>query len=255
MDDIEHDDVDPLDDWGLEGEADGDTGGLAEGGVLHVDEAAGDDAMGAAGATDDPVPEADLSTLFPKAPAQTRPVVVAVLSQIDVGMPLDLRKIAAVLRNVEFVSGRTTTASMRLREPSGVATIRSSGSISLVGSVSVSAAKQGAELCVRLIRHALQLKHLQSFRFRVRSMMARFNLCHPIRLDEIQRALPKLASYEPETFCACILKLQGGREHRWNVSCSVFVTGKVTMVGASCDADIKNAFNTLLPLIAPFAAR
>jgi TATA-box binding protein (TBP) (component of TFIID and TFIIIB) len=45
--------------------------------------------------------------------------------------------------------------------------------------------------------------------FTVQTMNVRFDLRHPIRLEALHRALPDRSSYEPESFCACLVRLSG----------------------------------------------
>uniref|UniRef100_A0A0A9VRS8 TATA box-binding protein-like protein 2 n=1 Tax=Lygus hesperus TaxID=30085 RepID=A0A0A9VRS8_LYGHE len=111
---------------------------------------------------------------------------------------------------------------MRLHEPSAVILIRSSGAMSIIGSASISEARQAAELAARIVRKALHL-NFDALQFRVRSLMARFNICSPVRLEALSRY--RLAeneilgvgglfgNYEPERFAGCVLRLVGSSRH------------------------------------------
>lgn len=200
-----------------------------------------------------PPPITNIQALFPKAPATLMPVVVSVITQVRMGVGIDLRKLSCGARNVEFTPKRVASAIMRLKEPACVCMIRNSGSISVVGAVSTGASKQAAELCVRIIRRVLDLKDVQGFTIRVRSVMARFDCCHPIRLDTLQQECSSFAHYEPETFCACVVKLEGPKDNKWTVTCNVYVSGKVTMIGARSPKELMAAFYTVLPLLAKHA--
>ena len=150
---------------------------------------------------------------------------------------------------------RIVTATMRLREPSCVCIVRASGRIAIIGAVGPSAAREGAQLCVRIIRRVLELKTLTQFRFRLRSVAARLDLCHPVRLDDLQREYPDVCAYEPETYCASVIKLQGPPHNQWRVSFSVYVSGKITTMGARSSAELDAAFRKLLPMVAKHAKR
>jgi transcription initiation factor TFIID TATA-box-binding protein len=192
----------------------------------------------------------NISELFPNAPRNLFPVVVGCVAQAQLGVGIDLRKLSCGARNVEFVPSKTSTATMRLREPSCVCLVRNSGSISVVGAVSAGAAKQAVELCARIIRKVLDDPRIDSFRFRVRSVLTRFSLGHPIRLNNLQDEFSKVCAYEPESFCGCIVKLSGTPSFPWAVTCNVFASGKVTMMGARSDREVAAAFYTLLPMLA-----
>lgn len=198
----------------------------------------------------DAIPKVEnICELFPNAPSNLFPVVVGCVAQAQIGVGVDLRKLSCGARNVEFVPSKTSTATMRLREPSCVCLVRNSGSISVIGAVSVSAAKQAVELCVRIIRRVLSDPRIDSFRFRVRSVLTRFSVGHPIRLNNLQEEFSKVCAYEPESFCACIVKLNGTNAFPWSVTCNVFASGKVTMVGARSDREVAAAFYTILPML------
>ncbi|CUF36340.1 TATA-binding protein, putative [Bodo saltans] len=192
----------------------------------------------------------NVSELFPNAPPNLFPVVVGCVGQAQLSVGIDLRKLSCGARNVEFVPSKTSTATMRLHEPSCVCLVRNSGSISVVGAVSAGAAKQAVELCARIIRKVLNDPRIDSFRFRVRSVLTRFSLGHPIRLNNLQDEFSKVCAYEPESFCGCIVKLAGTSAFPWAVTCNVFASGKVTMMGARSDREVAAAFYTLLPMLA-----
>lgn len=191
------------------------------------------------------------------------PVVVAVLAQADLGVGVDLRELSCATRNVEFMpNSRIASATMRLHEPSAVVLVRNSGSLTIIGAASVSEARQAAELAARIIRKALSLD-FEAFRFRVRSIMARFNACSPVRLDELahhhlnEEESPGVGgvfgSYEPERFNGCTVRLVGKSAHnRWNVSCTVFVTGKINLLGARSLDELRFAFDALVPILAKY---
>lgn len=198
-------------------------------------------------------PIENVTELFPRAPAKLFPTVVGCVAQAQINVGVDLRKLCCGARNVEFVPKKNPSATMRLRDPACVCMIRNSGSIMVIGAVNPNAARQGAELCVRIIRKVLDLPTVTSLKFRVRSIMAKFDVAHPIRLDGLQREHSDMCAYEPETFCGCIVKLRGPESNPWAVTCNVFVTGKATMIGAKSREELAAAFYTILPILAKHA--
>eukprot|EP00658_Telonema_sp_P-2_P039929 TRINITY_DN28539_c0_g1_i2.p1 TRINITY_DN28539_c0_g1~~TRINITY_DN28539_c0_g1_i2.p1 ORF type:complete len:136 (-),score=18.41 TRINITY_DN28539_c0_g1_i2:118-525(-) len=126
----------------------------------------------------------------------------------------------------------------------------------------------------RLVRVTLRLTSMHAVKFRVRCIMARFDLQYPIRLDELALNNPAIASYEPESFCGCIVSVRGRLP--WSsitqgvvtsttnelaggtpflVSCSIYTSGKVTMTGAHSVREVEAAYRLLVPLIAPHARK
>jgi transcription initiation factor TFIID TATA-box-binding protein len=212
-------------------------------------------AMIAAGDDSGVPPPVDVTEHFPAVKRGTAPMVMGVIAAMDLGVGVDLLKLAAGVHFGEYVMRRSPTVTMRIREPSCVALIRPTGVVALVGANSPAAARQAAEICARVVRHVLGLEQLTVFKFSVRSMMARVDLRHPIKLDEVQRRHGHLASYEPEVFCGCIVKLRGSQVNQWSASASVFATGRVTIVGARSELELQHAFNKLIPMLSPCAMK
>ncbi|CCW71871.1 unnamed protein product [Phytomonas sp. Hart1] len=151
---------------------------------------------------------------------------------------------------------------MRLHEPSAVVLVRNSGALTVVGAAGLSEARQAAELAARIIRKAIGLT-IDTFRFRVRSIMARFNACSPIRLDDLaHHSLDARESigvgsiscvYEPERFNGCIVRLEGtSATNKWVVTTTVFVTGKMSMLGARSIEELRFAFDTIVPILSKY---
>ncbi|CCW64729.1 unnamed protein product [Phytomonas sp. EM1] len=191
------------------------------------------------------------------------PVVVSVLAQANLGVGVDLRTLSCATRNVEYIpNSRNACATMRLHEPSAVVLVRNSGALTIVGAAGLSEARQAAELAARVIRKAIGLS-IDTFRFRVRSIMARFNACSPIRLDDLaHHSLDPRESvgvgaiscvYEPERFNGCVVRLEGTSErNRWVVTTTVFVTGKISMLGARSLEELRFAFDALIPILGKY---
>ncbi|CBH16847.1 TFIID-like protein, putative [Trypanosoma equiperdum] len=208
------------------------------------------------GECSDRVAEVNIQELFPNADPATVPLVVGIIAQAKLGVGVDLRALSCATRNVEFTPRvRCPAATLRLHEPNAVVQVRTSGLLGIIGSTSVGEARQATELAARIIRKALNL-NFSSVQFRVRSLMARFDLCHPIRLDELAKHEGVFCSYEPDRFSGCIVRLSGSsRGNQWQVCCTVFVTGKVIVLGARSREELLDAFYTVLPIIAQYAKR
>lgn len=225
-----------------------------------------DDGAGVGEVDDMEVPEPieDVRLHLPNVHAANAfPVVVSVVSQAELGVGVDLRDLSSATRNVEFMPNeRIAAATMRLHDPSATILVRTSGSLTIVGAASIGESRQAAEVAARLIRKALRLE-FEAIRFRVRSLMARFNMCSPVRLealachrlgepgDPLSKGLSGVfCSYEPDRFMGCIVRLVGkSKKSQWSVSCTVFVTGKVNMMGARSMDELKFAFDALVPIV------
>lgn len=209
---------------------------------------------------DVPPPIENVQAYLPNVAPDAFPVVVNVLAQATIPDGPDLRKLSCATRNVEFMpKSRNASATMRLQDPNAVVTIRSSGSMSIIGAASISEARQAAEMAARIIRKALNME-FRTFRFRVRSISARFNVCSPVRINDlatfrldrsVRTGLSEVhCSYEPERFNGCVVKLVGtAQDNKWVVTCLVFVTGKITIMGARSADELRFAFDALVPIL------
>jgi transcription initiation factor TFIID TATA-box-binding protein len=212
-----------------------------------------------------PPPIPDVQAYLPNVQPDAFPVVVGVQAQASIPVGIDLAQLSCATRNVEYMpNNRIPSATMRLHEPTAVVMVHNSGALSIIGAASVSEARQAAELAARIIRKALNLD-FTSLKFRVRSITARFNVCSPVRLNELARYRVDPAtsvgvatvqgSYEPERFNGCILRFQGKSsrgDNQWNVSCSVYVTGKVQLMGARSMDELRFAFHAFVPVVAQY---
>lgn len=203
---------------------------------------------------DAPPPPADVAALFPNSGDVSKLSVVNSICFMTLGRPIDLRVLACSARNVEF-DPRRHAAVMRLREPPCAALVRISGVVTISGAASVAAARRAAMLIARIVRAVFGWREeLKSVKFAVKSLMFRFDLKHPVRLEEMARARPDIVSYEPEAFCGAVVKLRGIADNRqWSAACSVYVSGKVTMAGPKSQQEAQYAYDAVLPIIARYA--
>ncbi|KPI83694.1 transcription initiation factor-like protein (TFIID-like protein) [Leptomonas seymouri] len=212
-----------------------------------------------------PPPIVNIQEYLPNVSPDAFPVVVAVQAQASIAVGIDLAQLSCATRNVEYMpNNRIPSATMRLHEPTAVVMVHNSGALNIIGAASVSEARQAAELAARIIRKALNLE-FSSLKFRVRSITARFNVCSPVRLNELARYRVDPAtsvgvaavqgSYEPERFNGCVLRFLGKSvrgDNQWSVSCSVFVTGKVQLMGARSMDELRFAFHAFIPVVAQY---
>eukprot|EP00744_Colponema_vietnamica_P013905 GILI01019495.1.p1 GENE.GILI01019495.1~~GILI01019495.1.p1 ORF type:complete len:348 (-),score=27.39 GILI01019495.1:97-1140(-) len=253
----------------------------------------------------DPAFKALYST--PDAVTLATPIVVNCIGLVYLGCGVDLRVLACSVRNVEYNCSKAPRAVLRLIEPQCSAIIRSNGVVTIVGSGSIQATKTAAELTARIVRCALGLQDLVAVKFRLRTLMVRFDLQRPVRIADVATCNKECASYEPETFCACIVRLTGtflsdgssfesppvappsaptkrieedfddfGEDNTfidedtfqplaapqptqaktftatsWSVSASVYVSGKVTMIGSKSFDEVVAAYKKLLGMLKP----
>ncbi|KAG8345970.1 putative Transcription factor TFIID (or TATA binding protein TBP) [Trypanosoma vivax] len=215
-----------------------------------------DDGCNGGEESQDRVQPVNVRDLLPNAGPTAEPVVVGLIAQARLGEGIDLRALSCATRNVEFIPRvRSPAATMRLHSPSAVVQVRTSGLLTIIGASSVSEARQATELAARIIRKALGLS-FTTVQFRVRSIMARFDLGVPIRLDDLAHHEGAFCSYEPDRFSGCIMRLVGpSSTNRWHVCCSVYVTGKVNVMGARSQEELMDAYYTALPILVRYCKK
>ena len=205
-----------------------------------------------------PPPQVDIRAVFPAiGDGPTRPRVIGSICLVDIGRHINLQVLACAARNVEY-NPRRHVAILRLREPACGCVLRATGTATVTGCASVGAARRAASIVGRVVRAAMgwtdPARKLGSVRFGVKSLSCRFDFRHPIRLERLSLAHPSIAVYEPETFCGCHVKLSGlSGQRQWSVTASVFVSGKVSLMGGRSPQEVCHAFDLLASIIAPFA--
>jgi transcription initiation factor TFIID TATA-box-binding protein len=199
-------------------------------------------------------PRVDVARMFPDSNDTARPRIVNTLATLTLGRVVDLRILACNARNVEYDPHRHA-AVMRLREPPCAALIRVSGACMIAGAASVPAAKRAAVLIARVVRAVMGWRdELKTVTFAVKSIMVRFDLRHPVRLEELAQRRPEAASYEPETFCGCTVKMRGiASGVEWAAACNVYVSGKINITGVRSMEALQAAYDAVLPVIAECA--
>lgn len=231
-----------------------DLGLAGEEGEVPMGEAAGTAGRPGGPPLELPPPPVNVAELFPRSDRLARPRCVMCLAYVNLHTTVDLRELSCNVCNIEFNPAKANAAIMRIRDPSCVALIRNTGIVSLTGASSVPAAKRATEIIARVIRKALNKgPEMTKVTFRVKSLTIHFDLKHPIRLEDFQTRYPANCSYEPESFCGCVVRLNGPPSNPWRVACTVFVSGKVSIMGAQTAFQVECAYNTLLPMLAPFA--
>jgi TATA-box binding protein (TBP) (component of TFIID and TFIIIB) len=201
-----------------------------------------------------PPPHVDARAMFPDSNETVKPRLVNTLCMLTLGRVVDLRVLACGARNVEYDATRHA-AVIRLREPPCAGLVRIKGTVTIAGASSIAAARRAAVIIARIIRAVMGWQdELKKITFWVKSFMVRFDLRHPVSLESLAASYPNIASYEPETFCGCTIKLRGfagGQE--WSAAANVYVSGKVNIVGVKTAEALQAAYDGLLPLIAPHA--
>jgi transcription initiation factor TFIID TATA-box-binding protein len=169
-----------------------------------------------------------------------------IASTADLGVRLDLKKIALKCRNTEFNPRRFGAVVMRLREPRATALIFASGKICVTGVKST----HNATLAMKKFHYIVERIGFQPkeyMDFKVQNIVGTADCGFPIRLEGLVYAHSAFASYEPELFPGLIYRLVSPR-----VVFLIFVSGKIVITGAKKESDLSNALTKLYPVLVEF---
>ncbi|GAX16132.1 transcription initiation factor TFIID TATA-box-binding protein [Fistulifera solaris] len=170
-----------------------------------------------------------------------------IASTVNLGVRLDLKKIALKCRNTEFNPRRFGAVIMRLREPRATALIFATGKMVVTGVRST----HNAELASKKFAYIIErvgFKPTDTFEFKVRNIVGTADVGFPIRLEGLVYAHSAFASYEPELFPGLIYRLVAPEK----VVLLIFVSGKIVITGAKKESEISAAVTKIYPTLLEF---
>lgn len=169
-----------------------------------------------------------------------------IASTANLGVRLDLKKIALKCRNTEFNPRRFGAVIMRLREPRATALIFSSGKMVVTGVKSTHNATLAAKKFAYIVER-VGFQPSDIIDFKVQNIVGTADCGFPIRLEGLVYAHSAFASYEPELFPGLIYRLVSPR-----VVFLIFVSGKVVITGAKKESDLSTALTKIYPVLVEF---
>uniref|UniRef100_A0A0N4ZUS4 TATA-box-binding protein n=1 Tax=Parastrongyloides trichosuri TaxID=131310 RepID=A0A0N4ZUS4_PARTI len=173
------------------------------------------------------------------------PTLQNIVSTVNLGVSLDLKKVAQSARNAEYNPKRFAAVIMRIREPRTTALIFSSGKMVCTGAKSEDSSRLAARKYARIIQKlGFNAKFTE---FKVQNMVGSCDVKFPIRLEGLCVAHAQFSTYEPELFPGLIYRMVKPR-----VVLLIFVSGKVVITGAKFKKDIDEAFKQIYPLLKNF---
>lgn len=173
------------------------------------------------------------------------PTLQNIVSTVNLGVQLDLKKIALHARNAEYNPKRFAAVIMRIREPRTTALIFSSGKMVCTGAKSEEASRLAARKYARIIQKlGFEAKFTE---FKVQNMVGSCDVRFPILLEALNIKHNQFSTYEPELFPGLIYRMVKPR-----VVLLIFVSGKVVITGAKFKRDIDEAFSQIYPILKGF---
>lgn len=185
--------------------------------------------------------------MTPMTPADSGivPQLQNIVSTVNLGCKLDLKKIALQARNAEYNPKRFAAVIMRIREPRTTALIFSSGKMVCTGAKSEEDSRLAARKYARIIQ---KLGFTAKFvDFKIQNMVGSCDVKFPIRLEGLVFQHAKFSSYEPELFPGLIYRMVKPR-----IVLLIFVSGKVVLTGAKVRREIYDAFDNIYPILKSF---
>ncbi|KAJ4845057.1 hypothetical protein Tsubulata_015498 [Turnera subulata] len=171
------------------------------------------------------------------------PTLQNIVSTVNVGCKLDLKRIALSARNSEYNPRRFSAVIMRIKEPKTTALIFASGKLVCTGAKSEALSKVAARKYVRIVQ---KIGHpdVKFINFKVQNIVASCDVQFPIRLERLATMHYKFCTYEPELFPGLVYRMTNPK-----VSLLIFVSGKVVITGAKKREETMAAFDNIYPVL------
>jgi len=174
-----------------------------------------------------------------------QPTLQNIVSTVNLGCQLELKKIALYARNAEYNPKRFAAVIMRIRSPRTTALIFSSGKMVCTGAKSEDDSRLAARKYARIIQ---KLGFAAKFMdFKIQNIVGSIDVGFCLRLECFHTCHSQFCSYEPELFPGLIYRL-----HEPKVVLLIFVSGKVVITGAKLRAEINEAFEKIYPILKNF---
>ncbi|CAF0993818.1 unnamed protein product [Adineta ricciae] len=174
-----------------------------------------------------------------------QPNLQNIVSTVNLGCPLDLKRIALQARNAEYNPKRFAAVIMRIRTPRTTALIFSSGKMVCTGAKSEEHSIQAARRYARVIQKlGFPAKFLD---FKIQNMVGSADVHFKIRLEALQLKHDTYCSYEPELFPGLIYRIIKPK-----IVLLIFNSGKVVLTGAKQRSEIDEAFDLIYPILKGF---
>jgi len=194
----------------------------------------------------DVVTAAEAPPATPAASHGIVPVIQNVVATTNLGVQLDLKRIALRARNAEYNPKRFAAVIMRIRDPKTTALIFSSGKIVVTGAKSERESQRASRKYAKIV-YKLGYDKARFTEFTVQNIVASCDVYFPVRLEGLAHAHNSFCSYEPELFPGLIYRMLKPK-----IVLLIFVSGKVVLTGAKVRKEIYDAFDNIYPVLQLF---
>ena len=168
-----------------------------------------------------------------------------IVSTTNLGLALDLKKIALTARNAEYNPKRFSAVIVRIRDPKTTALIFQSGKMVVTGAKTEHDSKLAAKKYARIVKKiGFGVRFLN---FKIQNMVSTVDVQFPIRLEGLVCEHAKFCSYEPELFPGLIYRMVSPK-----IVFLVFVSGKCVLTGAKTRQQLQDAFENMYHVLLRF---
>nr|AED87004.1 tata box binding protein [Sterkiella histriomuscorum] len=172
-----------------------------------------------------------------------QPILQNIVSTANLGMKLDLRKIAMNCRNAEYNPKRFAAVIMRIRDPKTTALIFSSGKMVCTGAKSEEFSRDAAKKYSKAIKK-VGFEDVNMQDFKIQNIVGSCDVGFPISLESLSSTHEKFSQYEPEIFPGLIYRMATPK-----IVLLIFASGKIVLTGAKNKNDIKEAYENIYPVL------
>lgn len=171
------------------------------------------------------------------------PELQNIVSTANLGIKLDLRKIALNCRNAEYNPKRFAAVIIRIRDPKTTALIFSSGKMVITGAKSEEKSETAARMYAKMIKKVGNDK-VKMQEFKIQNIVGSCDVRFPISLESLNTGHSTYSTYEPELFPGLIYRMIKPK-----IVLLIFASGKIVLTGAKTRDDIELAFNQIYSVL------
>ncbi|RWS30498.1 TATA-box binding protein (TBP): component of TFII-D and TFIIIB-like protein [Leptotrombidium deliense] len=165
-----------------------------------------------------------------------------IVSTVNLGCKLDLKKIALHARNAEYNPKRFAALIMRIKKPQTTALLFNSGKMVVTGAKNEIYSRLAARKFARIVQKlGFDAKFSE---FRIQNMVGSSNFQYKINLIQLAITHAPFSSYEPELFPGLIYRMVQPK-----IVLLIFMSGKVVLTGAKVRSEMIEAFHNIGPTL------
>ncbi|RLN48189.1 hypothetical protein BBJ29_000286 [Phytophthora kernoviae] len=174
--------------------------------------------------------------------------VVNVLGSGCIREPLDVKKLALMVRNADYAPRNFNALVMRFQDPRATVLVYRSGKFVVLGATSVGDARLAADKLISILKKvSFPSKHTP---LSIRNVVGSTEVCFKVRLEGLARHHSRFCTYEPELFPGLIYRMLHPK-----CTLLIFISGKLVITGCKSPADGEKALCKIYPVLLLFRLR